>query len=84
MAILKPFGAITDHYMRLNGWNDKRLAKAVGCSATMIYKLKKGNAEYCGISLISRVAIALGFSLEDWLKVEKPKSREGAFGRVSP
>lgn len=80
-SFLIPFGLNTDYYMRLNGLTDRTLAKRVGCAHSMIFELRKGNVKYCGISLLSRIAIALGFTLGDWLKVEQPEGieRPGVF-----
>jgi len=73
-GLISLIGRITQRYMIAEGLSDRKLATRIGCSHTMIFYLRKGALAYCGVSFLSRVALAFNCSLMDWVKSEPPQA----------
>ena len=74
-GVLQPFGEHLRQYKEKKGLSYKDMSELTGYSGTMIFKLIKGQVDYCGISTLSRIALSCGSTLAEWVKpIEAPNS----------
>ena len=67
MAIISLIG---NHIKRLKdekGLSYPFIAKRAGCSCTFAYNICNGKTKFCGISILSKLALSFGYTLEDLL-----------------
>ena len=86
-AVIALVGRFIECYMKENGLSYRAMAKRVKCAHMTIYAINKSRMNYCSLTLLSRVAVACGCSLLEWLRAPVPGEREaiekqaGVFGK---
>ena len=66
--LLAKLSPLIVHYRNLKGISRSTLASKVGCSVSMIRQLELNLLDYCGLSILSKVALYFDCSLLDWLQ----------------
>ena len=73
LRALYPFSIRLATYRRSKGYSYEYLASEIGCAKSTIFVLEHNTLEYCGISILSRIAVYFGCELTDWLSPVKEK-----------
>ena len=71
--LLAKLSPLIVHYRHLKGISRSTLASKVGCSVSMIRQLELNLLDYCGLSILSTVALYFDCSLLDWLQQPQAK-----------
>ncbi len=77
-AIIRILGLHIERLRHEKGLSYETVGKRTGCSDTTVYRICKGTMEFCGISLLSKLALSFGYTLEDLLLA--PIADKNAFG----
>ncbi len=65
--VLKVIALNMEQYRKETGLSYTKLSKVVGCSQMTLFKIGKGQLDYCSLSLLSCIAKACNASLLGWL-----------------
>lgn len=66
-AIITIVGSHITRLKALNGYSDRYIASLAGCGNVTILAIRHGSIKYCGITLLTKIAAAMGENLLDWL-----------------
>lgn len=66
-AIIRLIGLHIERLKQENGLSYETVGIRTGCAGSTVYNICKGKANFCGISLLSKLALSFGYTLEELL-----------------